>query len=196
MLLDRKVFLIKEQVEFMKLAGTYDIFDPETGKQIAAAKEEPGGMIKFLRLLVKKQMLPNKINIYDNEGQGVVFSISKPFSLLRSKISVLNQTGECLGFFKSKVFTIGGGFWVFDPAENKVAEIKGDWKGWNFQFVGTDNRVIGTITKKWAGAVKEIFTSADNYVVSLEEAAELDPNRVALLLAAGLAIDTVFKEGK
>lgn len=196
MLFDTKVFLIKEQAALMKLAGTYDIYDPVTGALIGAAKEEPGGLIKFLRLFINKLMLPNKINVYDHEGQSIAFSIQKPFTLFRSKISVFNQSGDNLGFFQSKVFTIGGGFWVFDPSENKVAEVKGDWKGWNFQFIGADGQVIGSITKKWAGAMKELFTSADNYVVSLEEAQELEPNRVALLLAAGLAIDTVFKEGK
>lgn len=64
MLLERKVFLIKEQVGFMKLAGKYDIFDPDNDNQIGVAKEEPGGMIKFLRLLVNKLLLPNKINVY------------------------------------------------------------------------------------------------------------------------------------
>ncbi len=196
MLLDSKVFLVKEQVGLMKLAGIYEIYDPVTGAQIGTAKEEPGGMMKFLRLVINKQLLPNKINVYDKEGQSIAVSIRKPFSLLRSKISVFNQNGDYLGFFKSKVFTLGGGFWVFDPAENRVAEIKGDWKGWNFQFIGADGRALGTINKKWAGAIKELFTTADNYVISLEEAEALDHSRVALLLAAGLAIDTVFKEGK
>lgn len=196
MLLDRKVFSIKEQVGFMKLVDKYDIFDPDTGKQIGAAKEEPSGMIKLLRLSINKLLLPNKVNIYDNEEQTPVFSMKKPFSLFRSKVSVFNKTGECLGYFQSKVFTIGGGFWVFDPSDNKVAEVKGDLKGWNFQFVGVDGRVIGTITKKWAGAAKELFTSADNYVISMNETEKLDPDRVALLLAAGLAIDIIFKEKK
>lgn len=196
MLLDRKVFLIKEQVGFMKLAGKYDIFDPATGEQIGAAKEEPGGLIKYLRLLINKLLLPNKVNVYDHQEQAVAFSIQKPFSLLRSKVSVFNKTGECLGYFQSKVFTIGGGFWVFDPANNKVAEVKGDWKGWNFQFIGADGRAIGTINKKWAGAAKELFTTADNYVISMNETEQLDPDRVALLLAAGLAIDIILKEKK
>lgn len=196
MLLERKVFLIKEQVGFMKLAGKYDIFDPATGNQIGVAKEEPGGMIKYLRLVINKLLLPNKINVYDNADQSIVFSIQKPFSLFRSKVSVFNRNGNCLGFFQSKVFTIGGGFWVFDSANNKVAEIKGDWKGWNFQFIGADGRAIGTITKKWAGAAKELFTTADNYVISMNEDEKLDPDRVALLLAAGLAIDIILKEKK
>ncbi|HBE80931.1 MAG TPA: oxidoreductase [Firmicutes bacterium] len=194
MLLDKKTFLIKEQIDFLKLAGTYDIFDPETGRQIGVAKEEPGALIKLLRLLVYKVLLPNKINIYDHEEQRIVCSIQKPFSLVRAKISVVNRTGECLGYFQSKILTLGGGFWVFDPENRQVAEIKGDWKGWNFKFIGTDDQEFGSITKKWAGIGKELFTTADNYVIAIKDTKELDLDRTALLLAAGLAIDIVFKE--
>ena len=39
---------------------------------------------------------------------------------------------------------------------------------------------------------KELFTSADNYIISLNE--EPTPADAVLLLAAGLAVDTVYKE--
>ena len=72
-----------------------------------------------------------------------------------------------------------------------MALVKGDWKGWNFRFTAGD-RELGVVTKKWAGLGKEFFTSADNYMISIHGA----PNPVAniLLLAAGLAIDTVLNE--
>jgi uncharacterized protein YxjI len=72
-----------------------------------------------------------------------------------------------------------------------VAEVKGDWKGWTFTFLGPDGREIGSVTKKWAGVGKELFTSADNYMITLQE---VSPANASLLLAAGIAIDVVFKE--
>ncbi len=44
---------------------------------------------------------------------------------------------------------------------------------------------------KW---VKTLFTSADNYVISRTDLSGASPAAAALLLAAGLAIDVVFKE--
>jgi hypothetical protein len=41
---------------------------------------------------------------------------------------------------------------------------------------------------------KELFTTADNYMISLASDAAGPPETAALLLAAGLAIDIVFKE--
>lgn len=194
MLLDKNVYFIKEQVQFMKLSGRYDIFDPITNKQIGFAKEEPGAFVHFLRFIIGKALLPNKINVYDTENNSIAFIINKPLTFLRSKVSVYSGTGEYKGYFKGKILTLGGGFWVFDSNENEIAEIKGDWKGWNFNFF-QQGRSIGTVTKKWSGLGKEFFTSADNYVISLTEE-EHTRDKIMLLLAAGLAIDTVYKENK
>ncbi len=54
--------------------------------------------------------------------------------------------------------------------------------------------MLGVVTKKWAGVGKELFTTADNYMISLSDRAPSGPDHAPLLLAAGLAIDIVFKE--
>lgn len=194
MLLNRQTYFIKERVGFVKLTDTYDILDPATQQSIGLAKEEPPGWAKWLRLLINKQLMPTTVNIYEGEGQPPVFSIHRRFSILRSKVTVTGSDGQPLGYFKSKLFSLGGGFYVFDNQDQQVAEIKGDWKGWNFKFLSKDGREIGTVTKKWAGIGKELFTSADNYIISLSDGASGQAAGSALLLAAGLAIDIVFKE--
>ena len=193
MLLNKKTYFVKEQVQFMKLSGRYDIFDPITNQQIGFAKEEPGGLIHLLRFLLSKTILPNKINVYDTESNSIAFTIKKPFSFLRSNVKVFDANGQYKGYFKSKILTIGGGFMVFNANDQLVAEIKGDWKGWNFKFIINDKE-FGTITKKWSGVGKELFTSADNYVIALNEDEEIAEDSAMLLLAAGLAIDIVYKE--
>ena len=194
-LLDRSVFLVKERVAVLKLTDTYDIFDPATGQQIGIAREEPPAWAKWLRLAVNKQMLPTAVNIYENEGQPPIVSIQRGFTILRSKIKVVGAGRKPLGYFKSKLLSIGGGFNVFDNANQQVAQVKGNWKGWDFKFLNNGGREIGSVTKKWAGLGKELFTSADNYVISLAGGTEAHPDVSALLLAAGLSIDIVLKEG-
>lgn len=193
-LLGRTTFFVKERVAVLKLTDTYDILDPATQQNIGVAKEEPPGWAKWLRLLVNKQLLPTAVNIYETEGQPPVVSIHRGFTFLRSKIKIVTGDGTSLGYFKSKLFSIGGGFNVFDNAGQQVAEVKGNWKGWDFKFINKSGREIGTVTKKWAGLGKELFTSADNYIISLSDLNDASPGASALLLAAGLAIDTVFKE--
>ena len=70
--------------------------------------------------------------------------------------------------------------------------MKGDWKGWNFKFLDSAGQEMVVVTKKWAGLGKELFTSADDYIVEIKEGTANN----ALLLAAAIAIDTGFKESE
>jgi uncharacterized protein YxjI len=53
---------------------------------------------------------------------------------------------------------------------------------------------LAHVTKKWAGLGKEMFTSADNYVLDISK--DLPPDSAArmLILAAVMCIDMVLKE--
>jgi uncharacterized protein YxjI len=192
-MLSHKTFLVKERVGFLKLTDTFDIFDPNGGAQLGIARENVGVLTKLLRLIISKRLLPTTVEVREREEGPVVLSFRRA-GLLRSRVVVNGHDGREIGRFKSKLWSLGGGFHVLDPRDHPVAEIKGDWKGWNFRFLGSDGSELGKVTKKWAGLGKELFTSADNYVIALDEHRPLPPNSAALLLAAGLAIDTVYKE--
>lgn len=194
-LLNRRIFLVKERVAVLKLVDTYDIFEPASGRQVGIAKEVTPVWVTLLRFLVDKGKLPTRVNIYEDESQPPVASIHRGFTFLRSKVHVTGPGGKPLGYFKSKLISLGGGFFVYDNQDQQVAEVKGNWKGWDFRFLSKGGREIGAVTKKWAGMGKELFTSADNYVISLTDARSAGPDAGALLLAAGLAVDIVFKEG-
>ena len=193
--LELREFIVKEHVGVLKLADTFDIFDARTQAKVGLATETPGGLIHFLRFLINKRLLPNQVTVREGDENGpVLFTIDKPFTFLRSKVVVHDASGQALGYFKSKLFSLGGGFWVHDMKDRTVAEIKGDWKGWNFKFINGQGGEVGLVTKKWGGLAKELFTSADTYAVSIAESAGEDRATRILLLAAALAIDIVYKE--
>lgn len=195
-LLDLNTYLIKEHAGIFKLCDKYDIYDPETNEKIGVAEEKPGGLVTFLRLLINKQLMPTKVIVTEGDTDDVVFTIRRGVGFFRTKVTVHNADGEQMGYFKSKILSLGGGFLLFDNNDKQVGEVKGDWKGWNFKLISASGKEWGTVAKKWAGLAKELFTSADNYVVSLAPEVSGNVGLVTLLLAAGLAIDTVFKEGK
>jgi uncharacterized protein YxjI len=195
--LDLREFVVKEHVALVKLTDTFDIFDARTQQPVALARETPGGFIKFLRLLVNRQALPNQVTVWQGGETGpVLFTINKPFTLFRSRVIVRDGEGRDVGYLKSKIFSLGGGFWVYDMQNQQIAEVKGDWKGWNFKFLSGDGREIGLIAKKWGGLAKELFTSADTYMVQIGESVGDSRAARILLLAAALAIDIVYKESR
>src|SRR5688572_11998863 len=101
--LDRKMFLVKERVGFLKLVDTFDIHDPATGAKIGIAQEKIGTLAKLLRLIVSKRMLPTNVEIREHEDGPALLSIKRGFTLLRSKVRVLNKAGQEIGRFKSKL---------------------------------------------------------------------------------------------
>ncbi len=192
-MLDRQTYVVKERVGFMKLASIYDLLDPDTGAPIGIAKEEPPGIVKYLRLAVNNKWLPTVVNVYEREGAEPVLSIHRGVALFRPKVHV-TANGQALGYFRAKAISIGPSFRMFDMQDREIGSVKGDWKGWNFQLLGAGGEELGRVTKKWAGLAKELFTNADTYVISLGTMATGRRDIAQLLLAAGLAIDTVFKE--
>jgi uncharacterized protein YxjI len=194
MLLSNRQFFIKERVSLLKLSDTYDIYDPQTQMQVGIAREEPPTWAKFLRLVLSRHFLPTTVRVYEKEGMPALVTLKKQAAFLRVTVIVTDGNEKIVGNFRSKLWSFGGGFFVRDAQENQFAEVKGDWKGWNFRLLDAGGRELGMVTKKWAGIGKELLTSADNYVISLSDALATGTEKTALLLAAGLAIDIVFKE--
>ena len=197
-MLNRQSYFIREHVGIMKLTDTYDILDPETRQQIGIAKEKLGLHFQLLRLVLNKRLLPTTIFVYEgpnpDDESKLLFSIQRGMTFFRSKVNICDRNGTVVGWLRSKAFSLGGAFYVFDAADNEVAFVKGDWKGWNFRFLDKGENELGTITKKWAGIGKELFTTADNYIIALND--EPEPAKAILLLAAGLAVDMVYKEAE
>jgi len=193
-MLELQNFLIKEQVGFFKTADVYDIFDPESGDQVGIAQEVPGPIVGILRWFISKKLMPTKAEIREHPSGSLLFTIKKPVSFFRSTVEVYDAQGSKIGFFKSKILSIGGGFYVYDKDGNQFAEVKGKWTGWEFRFLTPEGHEMGKVSKKWAGMLKELFTSADNYIVTISDDLADQPIAKMLLLAATIAIDMVYYE--
>ncbi len=89
-----------------------------------------------------------------------------------------------------KRFSIGGGLHIYDEADKYLGEVAGSWKGGKFTFKNEKGKVLGVIDKKWSGIGKELFTSADNYMVSVSEGEPAETG--ALLLAAAIVLDSIY----
>jgi uncharacterized protein YxjI len=82
---------------------------------------------------------------------------------------------------------------VLDQNESVLCSLRGKWTGWEFKFLAGDTE-FARVTKKWAGVGKELFTSADNYVLEISDSVAPDSRLRILILDAVLCIDMVVKE--
>lgn len=192
-LLNLNLFLVKEHVGLFKAANNFDIFDPQTGQEILHCREEKlGGLTKLLRFTDAKRMTPFDVEIRRPDGPALI-TVERGVSLLLSRVDVLDPNGVRIGGFQQKLFSIGGRFDILDVSDTPVCTLKGKWTGWNFKFE-RDGSQLAEVSKKWAGAGKELFTSADNYVLKIADSVPRDAPIRPLILAAVMCIDLVLKE--
>jgi uncharacterized protein YxjI len=194
MLLNRKTFLVKERAKLAKLTNTYDLLDAESGQTIGVAKEEPSALVKWGRLFAKDMKLPTTINIYESEGSAPVLTLKQGFAFVAPKVEV-SVSGRGIGSFQAKALTLAGAFRVFDAQGNESGKVEGDWKGWNFSMTNANGEELGKITKTWAGVGRGLL-GADTFVIAVSDNAASRPDLPALLLAAGMSIELVFKKRK
>jgi uncharacterized protein YxjI len=191
--LRKNVFIVKEHVGMFKAANNYDIYDPQTGDIIMECREEHLGIVtKLFRFTDYKRNTPFDIQIRTPDGKQVV-RITRGISLFLSKVNVLDEHDQIIGGFKQKLFSVGGAFSVLGAGDNPLCQLSGKWTGWNFRFMDGETE-FAHVTKKWAGIGKELFTSADNYVLEISEAVPEDDVVRQLILAAVMCIDMVLKE--
>jgi uncharacterized protein YxjI len=191
--LSRNLFFVKEQVGFFKAANNYDIYDPQTNELILICREEKIGFFtKMFRFTDYKRMTPFHVDIRLPDGQPLV-EVRRGISLFLSKVDVLDEHGQRIGGFKQKLFSIGGAFTVLGANDEPLCELKGKWTSWEFRFMAGDTE-LAKVSKKWAGLGKELFTSADNYMLQISDQVPADNPVRQLILGAVMCIDMVLKE--
>lgn len=186
-------YFIDENVNFFKFENTYQLYD-DLGVQIGAVCQKLSFGQKVLRMVLSKSMLPFLLEIKDLDGN-VQVSISRGWTFWMSKITITDGNGNMAGTIKQKFKLFKPEFFISDYNGQEIATIKGDWKAWSFEINDPNQKQIGTISKKWAGAMQEIFTSADKYNVSLNSEITDNLRKIAILSAA-ITIDMVLKESK
>jgi uncharacterized protein YxjI len=190
---ESNTYFIDEKVNFFKFENCYQIYN-DKGENIGAIKQKLNIGQKLLSLLISKTMLPFLLEIRDS-NDNLEVKISRGWTFILSKITIKNAQGEAIGYIKQKFKLFSPTFNIFNTSEELIAEISGDWKAWNFTINDAANNQIGSISKKWAGAMKELFTTADKYNVQIEENYANLENKIAIL-AGAITIDMVLKEKK
>ncbi len=192
--LQKNLYLVKEHVGMFKAANQFDILDPASGEVLLLCREPHLGLFtKLFRFTDYKTLTPFDVHIQAPDGQTLV-RVTRGISVWLSRVRVLDENNQPLGSFKQKFLSIGGKFAVLDDQDAPVCTLKGKWTSWDFRFLADDGTEYAHVTKKWAGLGKELFTTADTYVLQIAEDLPPDHPIRMLILAAVMCIDMVLKE--
>jgi uncharacterized protein YxjI len=186
-------YFIDEKVAFLKFTNAYKVYN-SAGDLIGAIKETMPSGLKILSLFLNKGLFPFKLDILDTEEK-VLATIKRGWTFFMSQIKVLDPEGNLIAQIKQQFKFFKPTFNILQDDGTPIASITGDWKAWNFTIVDGGNNQIGTITKKWNGILKEAFTTADKYIVSINPGVAEDAKKIAVV-ATAITIDMVLKESK
>lgn len=176
-----------------KAANNFDIYNPDTKELLMTCREEKLGFLtKMFRFTDYKRLTPFHVEIKTAKREPVL-EVKRGVSLFLSTVEVFDEKGLLVGRFKQKFFSVGGKFDVLDPENNVLCTLKGKWTSWDFRFMQGSSE-MAHVSKKWAGIGRELFTSADNYMLAVNDSVRKEDNVRILILAAVMCIDMVLKE--
>lgn len=193
-MLEARRFAVKEKRKILSSVQEYEIYDPDTNRQIGHAIENIGSLKQILRWFVSKALLGTTVEVRETEDDSLVFTVSRAPYIFRSRVEVRDAQGQLVGYFQSKILTIGGGFHVYTKDDRHFAEVKGNWIGFNYRFLTPDHSVeLGRVSKEWRGLATEFLFSADSYLVEPSDELADDPMGKMLIVAAAIATDLIFR---
>ncbi|GAA4038461.1 phospholipid scramblase-related protein [Hymenobacter glaciei] len=192
-LFSRNQFLVKEHVGILKAANSYDILDLQSQQPLLECREPNLGFFtKMFRFTKYKTQTPFDIEVRD-AGQSLVLRLKRGVSIFRSTVQVLDGNDVLLGRFRQRLLSLGGKLDLLDTNDQVVCTVQGKLTSFEYKFMRNDVQ-IALVTKQWMGLGKELFTSADNYVINIEPTVASTDDVRRLVLAAALCIDMVFAE--
>ena len=191
--LEGNLFLVKEHVGLFKSANNYDIYDPQSNNVVMKCREPNLTVItKLLRFTKYKHFTPFDFTLSSASGE-LLLQVKKGWTFLGATVQVLDGSGNKVGHLTRKLLTFKPKMLVFNQSGAQIGELKGSFLGWNFSF-SLGSTETATVSKKWAGLGKELLTTADNYMLTVNNNVEdEDPTR-GLIFASVLCIDMLFKE--
>lgn len=186
------VLVVNQKAKLIEITNEYAVYD-QHGQQIAAVRQVGQSTAKkVVRALTSyDQFMTHKLEIVDGTGTALL-RITRPAKVFKSRFQIERGDGQPIGeiaqqnvFGKIRFGLTSGGHTIGSlNAEN--------WRAWNFSIRDHTDTEVARITKTWEGLAKAMFTTADNYVVTIHRPLE-EPLR-SMVVAAALSVDTALKQ--
>jgi len=191
--LNNNVFLVKGRPEPFKAENDYDIYDSTGRRVILTCREKKlGRFMRLLRFTSLKATIPFDLKATTPEGKQVL-RMARGIPVTASKVTVYDENDMLIGGFIEKSFSLSGAYDVADAEDHAVCRLKGNLMGLEFSFLAPGEVELARVTRKWAGLRKEMLTSADDYLLTIDDAVPKDSLVRKLILASVLCVDLVQK---
>lgn len=193
-------FLVKQKKEMLEIFtgwernNRYEIYS-ETGQLVYFAAEDTSE----LSLCFFGENRPFCIRIFDGERRQAIV-LNANVDCCTQQVMVQVPEGNVMAMIDKEFAFMTPSFFIKDTAGTVMFKIKspvsaafGSFGDVKFDILSGDQKtVVGQISKQWGGFLREAFTDADTFGLSVP--ADMDVTWKAVLLAALFHIDFTFYE--
>ena len=117
----------------------------------------------------------------------------RPRKLMKSTLRISDGAGTDRGTILQQNVVGKKHFALQDAAGDNIGSIDAEnWRSWDFAIDDASGAPAGCITKRWAGILREGFTTADHYLLQVTGTPSHDLR--FLMLGAAAAVDTALKQ--
>ena len=170
----------------------YKILDVDK-KEVGTISEVSSGIGGFLKRNFFGSHRSLDVRVHDADGSPVL-RIERPFFFWFSSLEVKTEGGAGLGRVERRFGLIYKKYDLVDVNGRTFAKVSSPlWRLWTVPVRHTSGVGEAEISKKWGGALREIFADADTFRVAIEEGNWSGPERW-VLFAAAISIDFDFFE--
>lgn len=196
-LFTEQILVVNQKAKLFERKAEYTVFN-QHGHKVGGVREYGHSMA---RIVVGRENSTKRFQIIDGEGRPVL-TLTRPATVLKSKVLVMREDGTLVGQIAQENFgimaqTLGGRFNIrfrMEAGGVTLGMINAEsWRAWDFSIQDPSGNEVGRITKTWAGLGKEKFTRADNYVLEMHR--QLEDPLLSLVVSGALVVDTVLKQG-
>jgi uncharacterized protein YxjI len=191
---------IRQKVRWLEIltnwdtANRYDLSGSQ-GQVVGQIIERGGGLLTILARLFLRSHRGFSLDVVDLAGVALL-NFSRKFFWFFSDIAVSTPQGMKIGSAHRRFSIFWKKYDLQDPSGRTFARIKsGFWRLWTFQVVDERGATLATISKKWGGAMKEIFTNSDTFQVQFGPQ-HWKAHERAVLIAVAMTIEFDHFEGK
>lgn len=190
------ILVVNQKAKLFERKAEYSVFN-QHGSKVAGVREYGTSMS---RMVVGRDNATKRLQIVD-EGGRQVLTLTRPATLLKSKVTVMRADGIPVGHIVQEnlgamASLLGGRFNIrfrMEAGGETLGTLSAEnWRAWDFSIQDPHGVELARITKTWAGFSKAMFTKADNYVLEIYRPLE-DP-LLSLVVSAALAVDTVLNQ--
>jgi len=177
----KQCFIDKENIR-SKSYNCYQIFNDQR-ENIGLIKQRITKVEKILRAVVKKSILPFRLEIRSSNGT-LEAILSRGWFFFNAAIIIRDRRGNKMGSIRQNFDFFKSNYTILNASDEIIAAISRNCKEWDFVIIDASQNQIGSLDRKQYGFMKEMLISGNKTNLNIENNNSNREDKMAILLSA------------